>query len=296
MKIEEQNFGPVRFIPGNNKGRYPFCHTLYLEGAGVIIDPASDREKLKNIQKTYGVSMVWLSHFHEDHLMHLDLFDDLPLWMHEKDSPPLSDFDIFADWYGHERGKLDHLRERWHPVIEKEFHFRPRKPARFLKGGETLELENITVDVIHAPGHSPGSLCFYFRDPELLFLGDYDLTPFGPFYGDIYSDIDQTIESINRLRNISAKTWVTSHDQGIFETNPDGLWDRYLGTIEKRENRIVEFLTQPRTIEEITNAWLIYGKPGKAFHEDDFRLLEALSIQKHLKRILVENNRYCIIE
>ncbi len=43
-------------------------------------------------------------------------------------------------------------------------------------------------------------------------------------------------------------------------------------------------------------------KTGKAFHEDDFRLLKVLSIQKHLKRlveqgrVLIENNYYCKVK
>ena len=37
---EWQQFGPVWFIPGENHGKYPFCHSVYVEGAGVLIDPA----------------------------------------------------------------------------------------------------------------------------------------------------------------------------------------------------------------------------------------------------------------
>ncbi len=70
------------------------------------------------------------------------------------------------------------------------FNFKPHEISRFLKDGEILDLGSVTVEVLHCPGHSPGSLSFYFREPQVLFLGDTDLTPFGPWYGDIYSDID----------------------------------------------------------------------------------------------------------
>ena len=79
--MEEQRWCPVWFIPGQNKGSYPYCHSLYIEGAGILIDPASDRERLIQLRKEHGVNAVLLSHWHEDHLMHLDLFDDLPLWI-----------------------------------------------------------------------------------------------------------------------------------------------------------------------------------------------------------------------
>ena len=98
--MKERDFGPVRFIPGENQGRYPFCHSIYLKGPGVLIDPASDREKLLKLKKNSSVKEVWLSHWHEDHLMHLDLFDDLPLCISEPDAAPLSDLDLFMDAMG----------------------------------------------------------------------------------------------------------------------------------------------------------------------------------------------------
>ena len=56
--LEEQHFGPVRFIPGENRGKYPSCHSLFIEGAGILIDPASDRERLVRLRETQGVKMV----------------------------------------------------------------------------------------------------------------------------------------------------------------------------------------------------------------------------------------------
>jgi glyoxylase-like metal-dependent hydrolase (beta-lactamase superfamily II) len=46
----------------------PFCHSPYIEGAGVLIDPASDRNRMKRLREKSGVKAVWLSHWHEDHL------------------------------------------------------------------------------------------------------------------------------------------------------------------------------------------------------------------------------------
>ena len=81
--MEEKSFGPIRFIPGINRGKYPYCHSLYIEDAKILIDPASDRERLKRLREEVGVEQVWLSHWHEDHFMDLDLFDDLPLAHHD---------------------------------------------------------------------------------------------------------------------------------------------------------------------------------------------------------------------
>ena len=278
---KEKHFGPVWFIPGKNRGKYPFCHSLYIEGAGVLIDPASDRERLLQLRQDQGVKMVWLSHAHEDHFMHLDLFDDLPLWISEKDASSLSSLEMFLDAYG-----IDHhdYRDYWKQILEDEFHFKSRKPAQFLRGGQILDLGTVTVEVIGTPGHTPGHLAFFFREPGVLFMGDYDLTQFGSFYGDVHASIEQTIDSVNRLKTIPAKIFVTSHETGVFMRDPGELWDDYLKVIFDREGRLLEFLNEPRTMEEVVEAWIIYGRPRepKAF----FELGERALMNKHLERLI----------
>ena len=277
--MEEKTFGPIRFIPGDNRGRYPFCNSLYIEGAGVLIDPASSRERLIRLRAEQGVKMVWLSHWHEDHFMHLDLFDDLPLWISPGDTPPLADISIFLQWYGFSEEE----RLFWEPLLLDQFHFRPRRPARYLIGGETITLGEISVDVIATPGHTPGHLAFFFREPSVLFAGDYDLTPFGPWYGDLFSDIDATRASVDRLREISARTVLTGHESGVFEDPPKELWQRYKAVITERERKILKLLEEPRSLEEIVDAWIIYGKPRepKAF----FAFGERVHMIKHLDHL-----------
>ena len=291
--MEEQRWGPVWFIPGQNKGRYPYCHSLYIEGAGILIDPASDRERLIQLRKEHGVNAVWLSHWHEDHLMHLDLFDDLPLWISEKDTPAISSVETFLDCYGIE---YHGYRKYWRQLLEEEFHFKPRKPTKFLQGGQTIDLSTVTVEVISTPGHTPGNLAFFFREPKVLFMGDYDLAKFGPWYGDRYSSIEETIDSINLLRKIPANVFLAGHETGIFRGNPGKRWDDYLNVIFDRENRLLQFLNQPRTMEEIVEACIVYGRPRepKAF----FELGERGLMKKHLERltkaekVFQEGNKY----
>ena len=281
--MDEKHFGPLWFLPGENSGKYPYCHSLYIEGAGIIIDPASRRERLAELRDTQGVNMVWLSHWHEDHFMHLDLLDHLPLCVSEKDTAPLSDLDIFLDSYGMGSNAE---RKYWRDTIIDQFHFKPRKPSRFLKGGEIIQLGDISVEVISTPGHTPGHLSFFFRELGVLFMGDYDLTKFGPWYGDVYSSIEETISSVKQLRSIPAKVWLTSHETGIFEDEPGKIWDQYLNVIDGREKKLLNFLESPRTLEEIVGAWIIYRKPRepKAFYEFG----ERSHMKKHLEKLMRE--------
>jgi hydroxyacylglutathione hydrolase len=295
--LEEQHFGPIWFIPGENRGKYPFCHSVYIEGAGVLIDPASDRDQLIRLREKGEVKMVWLSHWHEDHFMYLDLFDDLPLWISEKDAPPLSDVEVFLDSYGMEN---DDYRNYWKTMLKEQFHYKPRRPTQFLKGGEIIDLGVVRVEVISTPGHTPGYLSFFFKEPEVLFMGDFDLTKFGPWYGDTYGSIEETINSVKRLRKIPAKVFLTSHETGVFLEEPGKLWDDYLDIIYKREQKLLDWLNKPRTLNEIVETWIVYGRPRepKAFYEFG----ERATMKKHLERlirlgkVLQEGDKYLRID
>jgi hydroxyacylglutathione hydrolase len=275
-----QTIGPLQFIPGENRGRYPYCNSIYIEEAGLLIDPASDRKTLIKLRDTQGVRQVWLSHWHEDHFMHLDLFEDTPFWISERDLPPLTGIETLLDWYTMENPEY---RAFWKAMLEDQFHYQPRQPARFFQDREIIDLGPLTVEVIPTPGHTPGHLAFYFREPKILFMGDYDLTPFGPWYGDLYSDIDQTIESLNRLKNIPADAWLTGHETGLFTSPPGSLWGDYEKVIYERENKLLDLLSSPKTMDEIVEAWIVYGRPREP--KEFFEFGERAIMKKHLERL-----------
>ena len=293
--MEEQRFGPVRFIPGENRGRYPYSHSVYIEGAGVLIDPASSHARLSRLRDHEGVNAVWLSHWHEDHFTYLDLFHDVPLLISTADAPPISEIEVLLDWYGIDN---DDERHYWTCVLKDHFHFKPRKPSGFLRE-EIIDLGTVTVSVIATPGHTPGHLAFFFQEPGVVFMGDYDLTSFGPWYGDRDSSIEETIASIKRLKNIPAKVWLTGHDTGVFENPEDFIWNRYEGVIYERERKLLDALKTPRTMAEITGLWIMYGKPRepKAFFEFGERVLVKKHLQFLIKKCMIsqKGEKYSLV-
>ena len=52
-------FGGIRFIGGDSGGKYPFNHSMYLEGRDcrVIIDPSCGLQKMADLKKE-GVDQV----------------------------------------------------------------------------------------------------------------------------------------------------------------------------------------------------------------------------------------------
>jgi len=251
----------------------------------VLIDPGSNRERLGALKEGPGVDQIWLSHYHEDHILYMDLFLDTELWMSEEDAPAMEETGTILDFYGIDDGEE---RGLWEKFLVEGFNYRPRKVnghfGNKVNNDGEIDLGGVKVTVIPTPGHTPGNVSFLFEDLGILFIGDYDLLKFGPWYGDRNSSIEGTIESVNKLRNIPAKVWIPSHGKKIYDTDPGELWDGFLSVIDKRESDLLEFLGEPRTMEGIVNARIVYKKElePKLFYDFGERAL----MKKHLERLM----------
>ncbi len=75
--MKDRQFGRLRFICGDNKGKYPYNHSVYIKTgeARIIIDPACSLAKLTALREREGVDMIWLSHWHEDHIHYMHIFN-----------------------------------------------------------------------------------------------------------------------------------------------------------------------------------------------------------------------------
>ena len=61
------------------------------------------------------------------------------------------------------------------PQQSKMFGFpnvRSFEPGRWLKGGDTVSFGDVTLDVLHGPGHTPGHVVFYHAPSRLAQVGD----------------------------------------------------------------------------------------------------------------------------
>jgi hypothetical protein len=64
----------------------------------------------------------------------------------------------------------------------------------------------------------------------------------------------------------------------------ENLWDVYLNIINEREKKLLEFLSRPRTLNEIVEAWIVYGRQREPnpFFEFGGRAL----MKKHLECLM----------
>ena len=67
-----------------------------------------------------------------------------------------------------------------------------RAPTRAaFRDGDVFELGGgVRVRAIHTPGHTRGHCAFRVEPDDVLYLGDIDLSSFGPYYGDAWCDLE----------------------------------------------------------------------------------------------------------
>jgi hydroxyacylglutathione hydrolase len=279
--MKESRFGKIVFIPGPRNGRYPYCNSLYIDDEiRVIIDPGSDEDRLRKLAQEGPVDKVIHSHYHEDHMTFSFLFPEAGLCAHKSESYCYQDIGHVMDCYG----LAGTVYERaWRKIILETFHYKPRKPSLEFVDGSVLEFGDTVMEVIHTPGHSKGHCCFYFPDEGVLYLGDLDMTRFGPWYGDRVSDIDETIASVGRILTIPARIFISAHESGIMEGDITERAEAYLTVISKREERLLAYLDEPRTLEDIVKQWIVYKKPREPRHFFEFG--ERALMIKHLERL-----------
>ncbi len=151
----------------------PFQENTYLvwddEKKCAIIDPgcydAFERQEMVEFIETMGLTPTKLlnTHCHVDHVLGNRFVSEkygLKLEMHENDLPVLNAVPNYARHYGFETGEMI-------------------QPSIFLRDGDAVSVGKLNFEILHVPGHSPGSICFYHKESAQIISGD------ALFYGSI---------------------------------------------------------------------------------------------------------------
>lgn len=126
---------------------------------GAVIDPGGDLDRILAVVEREGIRLVKIlvTHGHMDHAGGVaDLADRLGLPI---EGPHIDD----AFWIDGmaQQGRMFGLPSA-----------RPFVPGRWLKDGDTVSLGELTLDVLHCPGHTPGHVVFYHAPSHLAQVGD----------------------------------------------------------------------------------------------------------------------------
>lgn len=170
------------------------------EGKAIIIDPGcyfpNEQETLKNFLTDNSLTPVYLlnTHCHLDHV-----FGNK--WVHET-------YGLEPHLHPNEEAMLALAPvsgERWGLPFENY-----AGPLHFLNDGDTVFLGDTEIQVILAPGHSPGSICFYIPYQGDLMGGDV------LFRGSIGRTDLPGGDSETLLHSIREKLWVLPDETVVY--------------------------------------------------------------------------------
>lgn len=171
------------------------CSLLVCEDTGraAVVDPGGDLDRILEAVERTGVTLekILLTHGHIDHCggtaelakrLHLPVEGP-----HEED-----------------RFWIDQL-----PQQSVRFGF-PRleafTPDRWLEGGDTVEFGDVTLQVRHCPGHTPGHVIFFSPEHRLALVGDV------LFRGSIGRTDLPRGDHATLLRSIREQLWALGED------------------------------------------------------------------------------------
>lgn len=204
------------------------CNIWHVQGRDrdLVVDTGlgimSLREAAKDVFANHIVAVA--THTHYDHSGGLAEFDHRCIHKAEEHEPI-----SYGDFGGLYKDDLSPdivatIEAQGYPLSECLINaipyadFNPRSyraqhvtPTQLLAEGEIIDLGDRHFEVLHLPGHSPGSIGLYEAESEMLFSGDavYD----GPLLDSLPgSDIATYIKSMERLLAMPVRTVHAGHD------------------------------------------------------------------------------------
>jgi len=277
---ERQLTDSVSVLVGAANGAYPSGNTLLVRGAGesVLIDPSVTVVELGGAP--VEVDAVINSHSHEDHMAGNGFFADARLHIHDADLIGAQSLDGLMQVYG----LSGEPRASFEQTVLEEFHYTPRPDAQGFTDGHVFDLGGgVDIEAVHLPGHTRGHSGF--RMDGVFFLSDIDLTGFGPYYGDVWSDLEDFEASLAKVRGEEADFYVTFHHKGIIEGRETfvEMIDAFTAVIARRHGAMLDFLAEPRTIDDMRAHRFIYRPHVEHAFADS---VEVRSATMHVERML----------
>ncbi|SFN64560.1 Metallo-beta-lactamase superfamily protein [Pseudonocardia ammonioxydans] len=285
--LSRHDHGAVGVLMPENGGRYPYGNSLLIRGSGetVLVDPslAVGEQGPAGIEGGERVDAIVVSHGHEDHLAGVHRYPDVPVYAHDADLAAVRSVDTLVEGYGLPADRTGEFRAE----LVRDFGLVDRPDATGLADGTRLDLGDRTVTVVHLPGHTAGHCGLLIEPDDFFFVGDIDLSRFGPYYGDTGSDLEAFEASIERCLQVQARWYGTFHHKGVV-TGAQQFAEQlraYRDVIGTREQRLLEFLGEPRTLDEVVAHRIVY-RPHVDLPWAD--TVERRTSEQHLARLVAD--------
>jgi hydroxyacylglutathione hydrolase len=127
-------------------------------GEAMVIDPGDNIPQILARLARHGLTLkqIVVTHAHIDHVggaLKLKQQTGAPILLNQQDLPLLEMMDVQAGWLGVQTPEV-------------------APPDASAEDYLVVGLENYPAQVLHTPGHTPGSICLHFAPQKLLIAGD----------------------------------------------------------------------------------------------------------------------------
>ena len=124
----------------------------------IVVDPGADISKIVSIlaEDHLTLKYILITHAHIDHIagaLDLKRRTGAPIYYNQNDLPLVKLMDVQAGWLGIPTPEV-------------------LPPDADLDHGTPIDIPGISLQALHTPGHTPGSVCLYLPDQSLLLAGD----------------------------------------------------------------------------------------------------------------------------
>lgn len=243
-------------VPETNP-MHPQFTTIYLVGEDQVltIDTGADEERYRWMLKGYlaaeeraEIALCAATHFHFDHTSNLR-------WICEE--------------FGARACLAPETAARLAPAML------PSQEPLDVTGGGTLDAGGVKLRVIHTPGHSPESMCFFIEEEGVLFTGDTILGGTTTAVQELGAYM-RSLETIRNLPNLR----VICPGHGPLIKAPVAVIDEYIAHRNKREQEIIDILGSGETL----TSWQIMQR---IYTDIDSRLRRTAdgNVRSHLRKL-----------
>jgi ribonuclease/clavin/mitogillin len=268
---------PTPFFTG------PQAPNVYLVsdgGEGALIDSGFGDEPSVNARIDFlrertdvKVRHIILTHHHFDHSSGADALrraTGAQIMLHPQEES------FLRDWQSEAPQDFD-IPEDQKAIIEQMERFRRQAadstPDATVSDGDRIAVGGLTLEIVHTPGHTLGSVCVYLHEEKALFTGDTALglgtvaispPPFG--------DMRLYLESLERLKRYDSAVMLPGHGQPVADV-PHKLQE-LIDHRHEREAQILRLLADGKTTPK-SMLGAIYPELDKRIRPMALRQIEA---------------------